>query len=102
MEKATINIKETQMSDDRAHMILQHMIKYQYEIKEFTRFKDSLMDYPEYTIYGSRPFVIYPQSPLIDIFNKALDVLIESGKVQIEIDQCLGAIDISISREKNT
>lgn len=107
LDTARININRTQMRDDNAIRIVEHLIKHNYTVNEFLRLNDSLMDYPEYTIKAERSYIVFPESPrvkmndLLEIFEKALDKLTKTGKVQIEIDQAVGAIDISICKKSN-
>jgi len=97
IETATIDIEETEMSEDHAIGIMEHLIKHNYAVTQFTH---DAMSY--WTIRAKRPYVVYPESPrvkmddLIKLFDKAITTFRETGKVNIEIDQGLGALDISV------
>lgn len=98
VETAKFNIVHTKMTEEHAMKIFYHLIKHNYSIIELNRFHDD-----GWTIRAERTFTVYPESSrikiddLMQIFDKTLNTLIRHGKVNIEIDQALDAIDISIS-----
>lgn len=102
IEMATLDIKNTEMTEESATRILEHLIKHNYTVTEYSNIYDSLT-HPKglYTIKAKRHFTVFPESPrvkmndLIELFNNAVKALHETGKINIEIDQGVGAIDIT-------
>lgn len=104
IDTANFNMKNIYITSNQAVSILQHLIKHNYSISNFSE-NNGLGCY---SIEAKRTFTVYPESPtlkiddLIDMFNNAIDALIKTGTVNIEIDQDLGAIDIHINTPKET
>ena len=109
----TIDI-DSEMEESHAISTLNHLIKHDYTVTEYN-FKNGLKDslsYPDYAIQpkciirAKKIVVIHPEPPklkvdeLIRLFNNAVDTLRKEGKISIEIDQGVGAIDIRAWAEK--
>lgn len=103
-DTATFDMAEVEMRETNAMSIIHHLIKHDYTVTELNRFHDSLSD--QWTIRAKKPIIIFPESPkikvddLIKIFSNAVEEFRKNGKVNIEIDQGCGALDISVTTSK--